>query len=61
MSEREKNAAEKLAEALKLMPKAEQARICGIAEGVEIMAKKLGLSATDDLSPAEKEAEQKGA
>lgn len=55
MSEREKFAAEKLAEALKLMPKEEQARICGIAEGVEIMAKKLGLSATDDLSPAEKE------
>ena len=41
MSKREKAAAEKLAEALKLMPKEEQARICGIAEGVEIMAKKL--------------------
>lgn len=40
MSKREKAAAEKLAEALKLMPKEEQARICGIAEGVEIMAKK---------------------
>lgn len=58
MSEKEKFAAEKLAEALKLMPAAEQARICGIAEGVEIMARKLGLSATDDLSPAKDEAER---
>ncbi len=51
MSEKEKTAAEKLAEALKIMPKEEQARICGIAEGVEIMAKKLA---------KESEQEQKG-
>lgn len=48
MSKREKVAVEKLAEALKLMPKEEQARICGIAEGVEIMAKKLAEKSNEE-------------
>lgn len=48
MSEREKHAVEKLAEALKIMPKEEQARICGIAEGVEIMAKKMAEKADEE-------------